>query len=81
MNKVLPGFNIPTPQFRADLVPLPYHQDILLDPQTNTRWKLEGDSLVRDHDGEATWSKMAGYVGKTYYDVFMDTFRSALDNK
>lgn len=79
MTESLPPVDLPKPLFLSDLVPLPYQQDIYLDPQSQARWKKVNDDLIRDHDGEADWEQMAGYVGKTYPDVFMESFRHALD--
>tara|TARA_Y100001980_G_C14374300_1_gene178276 strand:+ start:177 stop:431 length:255 start_codon:yes stop_codon:yes gene_type:complete len=81
MTESLPPLDIPTPKFVSDLVPLPYQQTILLDPQTHTRWKRDGDTLERDLVGESEWESMAGYVGKTYNQVFMESYRFALDTK
>ena len=81
MNKDLPGVEIPTPKFVSDLVPLPFQKDILLDPQTSTRWKLGGYGLVRDHKGEIEWEEMAGYVNKSYSEVFMESYRHALGSE
>ena len=79
MTKCLPSSNIRTPNFWDKLVPLPFQKDILLCPQTSTRWKKTSDGLERDHDGESGWADMATYVGKDYYDVFIDSYRSALE--
>ena len=51
MSQGLPGFEIPTPKFVSDLVALPYHKGVMLDPQSNTRWKLRDNELIRDHRG------------------------------
>ena len=77
----LPAFEVKTPQFISDLVPLHFHEGILLDAQTNTRWKQENNTLVRDHRGECEWEEMAGYVGKAYIDVFMESYRASLETK
>ena len=81
MNGSLPDLDVPTPKFVSDLVPLPYQPDILLDPQTQTRWRQEGHELSRDLVGEMEWEEMAGYVGKTYSDVFIESYRHALDSR
>ena len=75
----LPAADIVTPLFKSDLVPLHFQPDILLDPQTQTRWKVVDESLVRDLDGESDWEQMAQYVNQSYSDVFMSSFRASLD--
>jgi len=77
----LPDINIKKPSFFDKLVPLPWQPEILLCPQTHTRWKKAGNDLQRDHDGEIGWEEMGRFVDKSYYDVFMDSYRSALDAK
>ncbi len=79
MTKCLPNSNIRIPNFWAKLVPLPYNEGVWLCPQTSTRWKKTSESYERDHDGEQGWADMASYVGKDYYDVFIDSYRSALE--
>lgn len=79
--KDLPDINIPKPSYFAKLVPLPWQPEILLCPQTHTRWKKSTEGLQRDHDGEIGWEEMGRFVNKSYYDVFMDSYRSALDAK
>lgn len=79
MTKCLPSNSIRIPSFWQKLVPLPYQANILLCPQTSTRWKKIPGGLERDHEGEAGWADMGSYVGKDYYDVFMDSYRSALE--
>jgi hypothetical protein len=81
MSSGLPDFAVPTPKFLSELVPLPYQSSILLDPQTNTRWLLENNNLTRDHKGECEWEEMARYINKEYYDVFMESYRFALESK
>ena len=55
----LPDVEVLTPTFLTDLVALPFQADILLDPQTQTRWKKDGETFVRDYEGEASWEEMA----------------------
>lgn len=82
--KDLPDINLPKPSYFDKLVPLPWQPEILLCPQTHTRWKkiptrCGEDELQRDHEGEIGWEEMGRFVNKSYYDVFMDSYRSALD--
>ena len=77
----LPDVEVLTPTFLTDLVALPFQADILLDPQTQTRWKKDGETFVRDYEGEASWEEMAAYVGQTYSDVSMSSYRHALEVK
>ena len=77
----LPSRDVPTPKFLSDLVPLPYDPSVLLDPHTQTRWKLEENTLIRDDVGESEWEEMASYVGKSYSSVFTESYRHALDNR
>jgi len=81
MDKDLPRTKIATPRFTDKLVPLPYQKNILLCPQTHTRWKSTNGYLERDLRGERSWDEMGAYVGKSYHEVFMDSYRSALDAK
>lgn len=81
MNLELPPENVPTPRFLSDLVALSYEPDVYLEPQTQTRWRLFDDELNRDYDGESDWAKMAEYVGKTYSNVFCESYRRELDRK
>ena len=81
MNKGLPGLEIPTPKFVSDLVPLPFQKNVLLDPQTSTRWKLGDHGLMRDHNGEIEWEEMARFVNKSYSEVFMESYRYALESE
>jgi len=79
MIKCLPNCKIQTPNFWAKLVPLQYQQDIVLCPQTSTRWKKTSEGLERDYEGEFGWADMGAYINKSYYDVFLDSYRSALE--
>lgn len=79
MTKGLPDINIRPPSFFDKLVPLPFQENILLCPQTHTRWLKTKDGLERDHDGELGWEEMGSYVDKSYYDVFLDSYRRALE--
>jgi hypothetical protein len=81
MTKGLPDINLRPPTFFDKLVPLQFQKNILLCPQTHTRWKKTRDGLERDHDGEHGWEEMGNYVNKSYYEVFMDSYRSALQAK
>ena len=81
MTKCLPNPNIRPPNYWDKLTPLPYNEDIFLCPQSSTRWKKTSDGFKRDHEGESGWADMAAYVGKDYFDVFLDSYRSALEAK
>lgn len=59
---------------KKDLVSIPYDSDIYLCGETKTRWRLVGDDLIRDYDGEEEWQKMAAYVNKSYEEVFDEVF-------
>ena len=73
----LPDPDILTPS-GSSLVSLPYQPEVLLCKRTLTRWVLDGGELHRDVEGEEGWLAMAGYVGKTYKDVFMDSYNHAV---
>ena len=77
--KCLPSSNIKTPNFWAKLTPLQYQEGILLCPQTSTRWKKTSDGLERDFEGEAGWADMGAYIEKSYFDVFIDSYRTSLE--
>lgn len=81
MNNGLPPEDLETPRFLSDLVQIPYQEDTYLCPQSQTRWKLEGNELFRDLEGERDWADMAGYVDQSYSDVFMESYRRALEAK
>jgi len=63
------------------LVQLPYQKNVYLCPQTQIRWKYKDGILERDSEGEEDWKKMAEYVGKTYSNVFVDSYNYALENR
>lgn len=64
-----------TPSLK-NLVRLPYQPEVFLCKETLTRWIYNGKELYRDFEGEGEWKKMGTYVGKTYQEVFMDSFKS-----
>jgi hypothetical protein len=77
MSKYLESIEIQAPVNREDLVRLPYEQDVYLCGETHTRWREIGGLLKRDYQGEEDWKKMAEYVNKAYYDVFIDAYKYA----
>jgi hypothetical protein len=73
-----PSLDMPKPRL-ANMVPLPFQPEVYLCSNTRTRWILDKGELHRDLEGEEGWAKMADYVGKTYQDVFMDSYRHTLN--
>jgi len=65
---------IPAPESTKFLVKLPFDPEIYLDQKTMTRWRETPDGLVRDYSGEQEWEQMGSYVGKTYQQVFQETY-------
>lgn len=61
-----------------DLVQLPFQKNVFLCPTTKTRWILNKGDIHRDVQGEQEWLTMASYVGKTYKEVFEDSYNYAL---
>lgn len=60
-----------------DLIRLPFQPEVFLCGKTHTRWIYDGKELFRDFEGEVEWEKMGTHVGKTYKEVFSDSFKYA----
>jgi len=61
---------ISAPLDTAELVKLPYGDDVFICPTTLHRWISSGNlSWERDYYGEAEWEKMASYVNQSYEEV------------
>jgi len=63
----------------SNMIPLPYQQNTFLCPESKTRWVYNKGEIYRDTDGENEWIKMGEYVGKTYEEIFAETFKYAMN--
>lgn len=59
-------------------ISLPNNKKIFICPDCKTRHLQNTDGWSRDFYGEADWTKMAGYVKKSYEEVFQSEYEYAL---
>lgn len=78
MGDRIPSIDLPKPKFE-ELIQLPFQKNVFLCPHTKTRWVVNKGEVFRDVEGETEWLQMASYVGKTYRDVFEDSYKYALN--